>query len=230
MDFVRFIPAGTYFKDDDRLPVASYRNIQFLADLGRRPSLLEEGFRRKVDPFLLKFGKRHDFASLSVPEVGDKPEESRAEAAGLYEAQLRPFRRARQFRGGHLPLAFLSRGMAYEISGTVKAIFDTQTFSSGFSKREFVITTPDKFPQDVKLECLKDKTSLLDDLAEGQSVKVHFDINGREYNGRYFVNLIAWRIEADKGESVPGKPATDRKAEGANPEDTNEYAGEDEPF
>jgi single-strand DNA-binding protein len=122
--------------------------------------------------------------------------------------------------------------MAYEISGTVKVIFETQTFGSGFSKREFVITTRDKFPQDIKLECLKDKTALLDNLEEGQSVNVQFDVTGREYNGRYFVNLVAWRVEAAEGDSAPGKPRKqDRKAdEPPLPEDTTDYSRQDEPF
>lgn len=120
--------------------------------------------------------------------------------------------------------------MPYEISGTIKVIFDPQTFSSGFSKREFVITTADKFPQDIKLECLKDKAAMLDELAEGQPVKVQFDINGREYNGRYFVNLSAWRIEPSEGESSPAGPKGDRKEEQPDPEDTTDYANEDEPF
>lgn len=118
--------------------------------------------------------------------------------------------------------------MAYEINGTIKVIFDTQTFPSGFSKREFVITTADKFPQDIKLECLKEKAAPLDDLKEGQQVKVQFDINGREYNGRYFVNLNAWRIEPSEGGTSPTKGK--RMEEPPDPEDTTDYAAEDEPF
>ena len=121
--------------------------------------------------------------------------------------------------------------MAYEISGTVKTIFDTQTFPSGFSKREFVITTADKFPQDVKLDCLKEKAALLDAVEEGQTVRVQFDISGREYNGRYFVNLNAWRIEPAEG----GNPGAAKEGSGDNdepvPEDTTDYGKDDEiPF
>ena len=28
-------------------------------------------------------------------------------------------------------------------------------------------------------------------------MKVSFDINGREWNEKYYVNLVAWKIEAD---------------------------------
>lgn len=86
--------------------------------------------------------------------------------------------------------------MAYELTGKIKLIMEEQSFSSGFSKREFVVTSEeDKFPQDIKFECLKDKASLLSELEVGQRVKVHFDISGREWQGKYFVNLTAWRID-----------------------------------
>ena len=48
--------------------------------------------------------------------------------------------------------------MGYELQGTIKVIMDPQTFPSGFSKREFVVTVPDgRFPQDIKLTCVKEK-------------------------------------------------------------------------
>ncbi len=114
--------------------------------------------------------------------------------------------------------------MAYEISGTVKKVFDTQTFASGFSKREFVVTTEDKFPQDIKLECLKEKASILEGVEEGQRVKVRFDITGREYNGRYFVNLNAWRLEAEGTSSAAEEP--DREA--PVPDDTTDHSAKEE--
>jgi single-strand DNA-binding protein len=91
----------------------------------------------------------------------------------------------------------------YEIEGTIHLINDIQTFDSGFSKREFVIEVEDgKFPQMVKFEAVKEKTSLTDGLSKGDTVKVAFDIRGNEYNGRYFVNLNAWRLEKVGGESA----------------------------
>jgi len=87
--------------------------------------------------------------------------------------------------------------MAYDLTGKIKVIQEPQTFASGFTKREFVVTVEDgKYPQEIALECVQDKVKLLDDLKEGQEVTVTFDIRGREYNGRYFNNLQAWRIKA----------------------------------
>jgi len=103
--------------------------------------------------------------------------------------------------------------MAYDLTGKVKLIQEPQTFASGFTKREVVVTVEDgKYPQEINLEFLQDKVSLLDDLSEGQEVKISFDIRGREYNGRYFNNLVGWKIEAGEGAAAaPAAPAAGRR-------------------
>ena len=97
----------------------------------------------------------------------------------------------------------------FELEGTVKVIDEIQTFASGFSKREFVVEVQDgKYPQMIKFECVKEKTSLTDGVSVGDTVKVTFDIRGNEYNGRYFVNLSAWKLEK-QGDSGPGHTEED---------------------
>jgi single-strand DNA-binding protein len=94
----------------------------------------------------------------------------------------------------------LGWGMAYELKGKVKLVMEPMTFGSGFTKREFVVTVEDgKFPQDICFETVKDKTTMLDGLSEGEMVTVSFDIRGREYNGRYFNNLQAWKVTRGGG-------------------------------
>ncbi|NBB81255.1 MAG: DUF3127 domain-containing protein [Verrucomicrobia bacterium] len=96
----------------------------------------------------------------------------------------------------------------YELSGTVKKIFDEKTFNSGFNVREFVVTTEaEKYPQDICLQCVKEKVEMIEKLSEGDKVKVAFDLRGREYQGRYFVNLNAWKIESGGAGSAGPKPA-----------------------
>ena len=91
----------------------------------------------------------------------------------------------------------------YEAKGTIKWIGETQSFPSGFSKREFVVTTQhDKYPQDLKFEVVKDKCSLLDTYELGVAVTVSFDIRGNEYNGKYYVNLSCWKLQGDGGEET----------------------------
>jgi single-strand DNA-binding protein len=104
----------------------------------------------------------------------------------------------------------------YETAGKLKWIGDTQSFPSGFTKREFVVTTAaDKYPQDLKFEVVKDKCPLLDPFELGQDVQVSFDIRGNEYNGKYFVNLACWKIQsggASGGQSSPSREPSSRQS------------------
>lgn len=103
----------------------------------------------------------------------------------------------------------------YETKGSIKWIGETQSFPSGFSKREFVVTTQhDKYPQDLKFEVVKDKCSLLDTYDVGTAVTVSFDIRGNEYNGKYYVNLSCWKLQSDGGEETGFK--NERRASGAS--------------
>jgi hypothetical protein len=93
--------------------------------------------------------------------------------------------------------------MSLQITGKVKAVFDTQTFGSGFTKREFVVTTEEQYPQDVKFELVKDKTGAIDAYKVGQSVTVHFNVRGNEHQGKYYVSLQAWKLEAGQSQAAP---------------------------
>ena len=113
--------------------------------------------------------------------------------------------------------------MAYDLTGKVKLIQDAQTFGSGFTKREMVVVVEDgKYPQEINLEFVQDKVSLLDAIQVGQEVTVTFDIRGREYNGRYFNNLQGWKIQAGEAVAAPAAdkpPVSDKDV----PADFDEY-------
>lgn len=102
------------------------------------------------------------------------------------------------------------------MNGRIKLIMDTQTYESGFSKREFVITTNEQYPQEIKFELIKEKTNLLDQFDAGDEVNVQFNIRGREYQGKYYVNLQAWKLDklsadtgADEGFIIPDEGGDD---------------------
>lgn len=101
--------------------------------------------------------------------------------------------------------------MSFEIKGTVKKLFDQQDFPSGFYKRDFVVTTQEQYPQDLKFSALKEKSEQLQQIQEGTLVTVKFDLRGREYNGNYYVDLNAWRVEpmaagGDTSSTAPEAP------------------------
>jgi hypothetical protein len=85
--------------------------------------------------------------------------------------------------------------MTFETEGTLHKKFDIESKSSSFQTREFVITTEGTYPQFVKFQLTQDKCSIIDTFQEGEKVKVSFDLRGREWQGKYFTNLNAWRVE-----------------------------------
>ncbi len=85
--------------------------------------------------------------------------------------------------------------MGYKAEGKLEKIFDTEQKSASFQAREFVIEVADgQYPQMVKFQLVQDKCALVDDYSEGDNIEVEFDLRGREWNGKYFTNLQAWRI------------------------------------
>lgn len=83
------------------------------------------------------------------------------------------------------------------LKGAVKLISEVKVISDKFSVREFVVTTPDsKYPQDIIFQTVNDKMAILDSIGAGQEVEVSFNLRGREFNGRYYNTLDAWRVEA----------------------------------
>ena len=96
-----------------------------------------------------------------------------------------------------------------ELQGTVKKIGETQTFASGFQKRELVILTEEQYPQPILIEFLSDKIDLLQNVKEGESVKVGINIRGREWTNpqgevKYFNSITGWRLEKVSGEAPQG--------------------------
>lgn len=86
-----------------------------------------------------------------------------------------------------------------ELKGAIEKIFETQTYgANGFRKREFVINTQEQYPQQIKFEMTQDRCALLDSYKPGDTVAVQFDVKGREYNGKYFVNLQSWKIQKEE--------------------------------
>mgnify|MGYP001005630320 FL=1 len=111
-------------------------------------------------------------------------------------------------------------GNTYEMIGKIKLMFEPMTFASGFTKREFVLTMEDDYPQDVKFVCVKEKCGLLDRVAVGDRVKVDFRIRGNEYKERYFVDLQAFKI--DKMD-VDGSSVSYDEAEPMPPDDPTPF-------
>ncbi|MEM1219025.1 MAG: DUF3127 domain-containing protein, partial [Bacteroidota bacterium] len=75
--------------------------------------------------------------------------------------------------------------MSYEAVGKLLKKYDTEQKSQTFQAREFVLEVVDgQYPQFIKFQLTQDRCSLLDPFEEGAEMKVHFDLRGREWNGK----------------------------------------------
>lgn len=102
--------------------------------------------------------------------------------------------------------------MSFEITGRLHKKFDTENKTDSFQAREFVIVVDNSgYTNYIKFQLVQDKCGLIDSYEEGQDIKVHFDLRGREWNEKYFTNLNAWRIEAPEAQAT--KTATPPTAE-----------------
>ena len=80
-------------------------------------------------------------------------------------------------------------------TGTIVSIADTQNVSDKFQKREFIVTDKtEKYPQTISFECQQTHCGLLDSFRVGSLVDVEFNLRGKDYKGRNYNTLVAWKI------------------------------------
>lgn len=89
-------------------------------------------------------------------------------------------------------------------------------------KREFILQPPGQYAKPVCIQAFGDKGDVLEGLAEGEEILVHYDLESREYNSRWYTSVNAWKIEVPStGASTGGtsrnaapstKPATSAAA------------------
>lgn len=70
---------------------------------------------------------------------------------------------------------------------------------NAWKKREYVLETQETYPRKVFFNFFGDRVDQFP-LQVGQMVKISFDIDSREYNGRWYVDIRAWKAE----DATPG--------------------------
>jgi len=97
--------------------------------------------------------------------------------------------------------------MALEITGKISQILPLETGESKngqWKKQFFILDFMDgNYPKKVSISVWGDKTDSLRNMLPGSDVKVSFNVESREYNGRWYTDVKAWRIEA-AGAVAPG--------------------------
>jgi len=122
--------------------------------------------------------------------------------------------------------------MSLEISGKITQILEKQSGESArglWQKQEFVIETFDQYPKNVCITLWGDKVEVLNSLPKGSTVKASINIESREYKGRWYTDVKAWKVESlnqsEEADVPPSTPADDApippdfQAEGNGEED-----------
>lgn len=107
-----------------------------------------------------------------------------------------------------------------EMSGTSKA-------GNAWKKREYVLETQETYPRKVHFDFFGERADQYP-LNVGDVIKLSFDIESREYNGRWFTSIRGWKSEP-AGAAAPPAPAP-AAAGGAFPEPPAPSATDDLPF
>ena len=90
--------------------------------------------------------------------------------------------------------------MAMELEGRIARKLNVQTGTSArgaWAKQEFIFEYQEgNYPSQVCMNVWgDDKVKELDKYQVGDKVKISFNLSSREYNGRWYTDVRAWRIE-----------------------------------
>ena len=87
--------------------------------------------------------------------------------------------------------------MEHKLKGKLILKSEPRQISEKFRVMDFVIQTPDeKYPQSIQFQILNDRISEMDKYSVGEELEISFDVRGREYNGKYYNSLNAYKIES----------------------------------
>ena len=84
-----------------------------------------------------------------------------------------------------------------EIQGKIIQLLPEQSGegrNGTWRKREYILETQDQYPKKVCFNLWGDKIDQ-NPVKEGDSVKVFFDVESREFNGRWYTDVKGWKIE-----------------------------------
>lgn len=96
-----------------------------------------------------------------------------------------------------------------EITGKIIAVLPerggTSKTGNEWKMQEYVIETHEQYPKKVCFNVFGADKIAQFNIQAGDELTVSFDINAREYNGRWYNDIRAWRVE--RGAAPAGMPA-----------------------
>lgn len=85
-----------------------------------------------------------------------------------------------------------------EITGRIIKVLPLQSgqgkTGNAWKKQEYVIEYGDQYPKQVCFNLWGDKVDQFS-IQDGEIITVHFDVESREFNGKYYTDVKAWKID-----------------------------------
>jgi hypothetical protein len=84
-----------------------------------------------------------------------------------------------------------------ELTGKITQVLPEKSGNSArgpWRKQEYVIEIPGEYPKQVCFMVWGDRIDQFG-IQQGQELTVHIDLESREYNGRWYTDVKAWRVD-----------------------------------
>ena len=90
--------------------------------------------------------------------------------------------------------------MSFEVSGKIIAVLDKKSGVSNSTgnpwiAQQYVIETQEQYPKRLCFEAFGEDRIASFNIQEGENITVSFDIDAREYQGRWYNSFRAWKVE-----------------------------------
>ena len=94
----------------------------------------------------------------------------------------------------------------------------SQRTGEQWQSREYVIETQEQYPKKICFEVFGTDKLKEFNIRNNDLIKVHFDITAREYNGKWYNSIRAWKVEhANQDGSAVGSTAAAQVAQAPAP-------------
>ena len=116
-----------------------------------------------------------------------------------------------------------------EISGKIielLAVKSGQSANGEWRKQEYVLETDGQYPKKVCFMAWGDKIDQFN-IKQGETLAVSIDLESREYSGRWYTDVKAWKVSRDRADQAD--PSSLNNQDGYEPPSTS-LDGDDIPF
>lgn len=105
--------------------------------------------------------------------------------------------------------------MSFEIGGKIIAVLDKRngistSTNTPWSVQQYVIETHEQYPKKLCFDVFGEDKINQFNIQIGEELTVYFDINAREYQGRWYNSFRAWKVERTTLQAnIPVQPVID---------------------